>query len=219
MPLFDSADTIAAIASPPGFGFRGIVRLSGPEALAIARARFTPTPDRPEPDDVRRAVRREGRLQVDGLRPELPASLLLWPGTRTYTGQPLAEIHTVGSPPVLQLVLAQALKAGARLAEPGEFTLRAFLSGRIDLTRAEAVLGVIEASTPSQLTAALNQLAGGLARPVATLRDRLLDILAHLEANLDFVDEPDVDPLARSELARSLAEGSHELVALAERLQ
>ena len=216
MPLFDPVDTIAAIASPPGFGFRGIVRLSGPEALAIARVGFTP--DRPEPDHVRRAVRREGRLQVDGLRPELPVSLLLWPGTRTYTGQPLAEIHSVGSPPLLQLVLAQALKAGARLAEPGEFTLRAFLSGRIDLTRAEAVLGVIDASTPAQLAAALNQLAGGLARPVASLRDRLLDVLAHLEANLDFVDEPDVDPLGRLELTRSLAEGSHELVALAERL-
>ena len=142
-----------------------------------------------------------GAYRLDGLRPLLPASLILWPGPRTYTGQPSAEIHTVGSPPLLQHLLAHCLTRGARPAEPGEFTLRAFLSGRIDLTRAEAVLGVIDARSPAQLDAALGQLAGGLASPIAALRDRLLDVLAHLEANLDFVDEPDVDPLGRLELA------------------
>ena len=148
----------------------------------------------------------------------MPAALVLWPGRRTYTGQPLAEIHTLGSPPLLQLLLAHCLTQGARLAEPGEFTLRAFLSGRIDLTQAEAVLGVIEARSREQLESALGQLAGGLASPVATLRDRLLDILAHLEANLDFVDEPDVDELGRQELAASLSTAAAETAALAERL-
>src|SRR5262249_41062619 len=142
----------------------------------------------------------------------------LWPGERTYTGQPLAEIHTVGSPPVLGLVLAHCLTRGARHAEPGEFTLRAFLSGRIDLTRAEAVLGVIDARNPAQLQAALEHLAGGLAGPIEALRDRLLDALAPLEANLDFTEEPDVDPLGRAALAASLSQAGAEVAALAESL-
>ena len=94
--------------------------------------------------------------------------------------------------------------AGRRHAEPGEFTLRAFLSGRIDLTRAEAVLGVIEAANPAQLDAALQQLAGGLSGPILALRDHLLDVVAHLEANLDFSEEPDVDPVGRAALAAEL---------------
>jgi tRNA modification GTPase len=111
------------------------------------------------------------------------------------------------------------LVRGARSAEPGEFTLRAFLSGRLDLTRAEAVLGVIEADTPAQLDSALKQLAGGLAGPIQRLRDRLLDVLAHLEAGLDFVDEDDVDPIARAELANELAEAADDLRSLTARLQ
>jgi tRNA modification GTPase len=148
----------------------------------------------------------------------LPAAIALWPGPRTSTGQPLAEIHTIGAVPLVELVLAQCLARGARHAAPGEFTLRAFLAGRLDLTRAEAVLGVIEARTPAQLEAALQQLAGGLAGPIVALRDRLLDVLAHLEAGLDFVDEADVDPLGRAALAASLAEAAAEVATLADRL-
>ena len=209
--LFDPSDTIAAIASPPGPGFRGIVRLSGPGAWSAALDGFTA--DRPG-----KSARRTGSYRLVGLRPPLPAAVVFGRGPRTYTGQDAAEIHTVGSPPLLQLLLAHVLAQCARLAEPGEFTLRAFLSGRIDLTRAEAVLGVIEARNPSQLDAALRQLAGGLASPVAALRDRLLDVLAHLEANLDFVDEPDVEELGRGQLASELSRGADDLRALADRL-
>lgn len=216
MTAFDTSDTIAAIASPPGPALRGIVRLSGPDALAIARSGFRPDVDSPWSG---RAERRGGQLTVTGLRPPVPAALILWPGRRTYTGQPLAEVHAIGSTPILQAILADCLVRGARLAEPGEFTLRAFLSGRIDLTRAEAVLGVIEARNPAQLQAALAQLAGGIAAPIGRLRDRLLDVLAHLEANLDFVDEPDVDPLGRAQLAEELATASAELLGLADRLE
>ncbi|MDB5353526.1 MAG: small GTP-binding protein domain protein [Planctomycetota bacterium] len=216
MILLDSADTIAAIASPPGPAVRGIVRLSGSRALEIAREGFHPSDDRPW---SRGAERREGRLTVSGLRSRVPAALILWPGTKTYTGEPTAEIHTIGCAPILEQILADCLARGARLAEPGEFTLRAFVSGRIDLTRAEAVLGVIEASSPAQLDAALAQLAGGIASPIEALRDRLLDVLAHLEANLDFADEPDVDPLGRASLAQEFATASRELHALGERLQ
>jgi tRNA modification GTPase len=157
-------------------------------------------------------------MRVDGLRPLLPVMLALWPAPGTYTGQNVAEIHLPGSTPLISLVLAHCLVGGARHAEPGEFTLRAFLCGRIDLTRAEAVLGVIDARTPAQLDAALQQLAGGLSGPILTLRDRLLDVLAQLEANLDFTEEPDVDPLGHAVLADELAGSAAELKALARRL-
>ena len=111
----------------------------------------------------------------------------------------------------MSLVLAHCLGRGARAAEPGEFTLRAFLSGRIDLTRAEAVLGVIDAANPAQLDAALQQLAGGLSGPILALRDHLLDVVAQLEANLDFTEEPDVDPLGRAALADELERSAAEL--------
>ncbi len=119
----------------------------------------------------------------------VPCDLFLWPGNRSYTREPVAELHTVGSPPVLQAVLAGACRAGARLAEPGEFTLRAFLAGRLDLTQAEAVLGVIDAGGADELQAALAQLAGGFARPLHQLREDLVQLLAELEAGLDFVEE------------------------------
>ena len=216
MNRLDPDDTIAAIASPAGPGLRGLVRLTGPDAWAVAMAGFEADGGLAAPT---RAERREGRLQVDGLRSPLAVAIGFWPGPRTYTGQPLAEIHAPGSPPLLRQVLSHCLARGARLAEPGEFTLRAFLSGRIDLTQSEAVLGVIDARTPAQLDAALGQLAGGLSGPIARLRDRLADVLAHLEANLDFADEPDVDPLGRELLAASLESGGSEVETLASRLR
>ncbi len=211
----DPNDTIAAVASPPGPALRGIVRLSGPQALAIALEGFTS--DRDEATSPRVPVARAGSMRVDGLRPLLPVTLLLWPAPRTYTGQNIAEIHLVGSTPLVSLVLAHCLARGARLAEPGEFTLRAFLSGRIDLTRAEAVLGVIDAQNPAQLDAALEQMAGGLSGPLLTMRDHLLDVVAHVEANLDFSEEPDVDPLGRAALAQELCQSAGELGALGQR--
>src|SRR5438045_1254893 len=121
MPL-DPFDTIAAVASPPGCGHRGIVRLSGPGAWEVALAGFTP-------DQGGAPARGPGRVtgsyRLDGLRPTLPAALLLGRGPRTYTGQDAAEIHTAAAPPLLGLVLAHVLTRGARGAEPGEFTLRA----------------------------------------------------------------------------------------------
>lgn len=215
LSALDPDDTIAAIASAPGAGLRGLVRVSGPDAWRVALSGFAA--DRAEPPPTRPEVR-AGVYALDGLRPLLPASVALWPAPRTYTGQELAEIHAPGSPPLLSLLLTHCLAQGARRAEPGEFTLRAFLSGRIDLTRAEAVLGVIDARNQGQLDAALEQLAGGIAGPITTLRDRLLDLLAHLEANLDFVDEADVDPLGRATLAEELDRSAEALDRLADRL-
>ncbi len=211
----DPEETIAAVASPSGPGVRGLVRISGRDAWRITLQGFRPEPDAGLP---RRAEVRHGLLAVDGLRLPLPVMIALWPGPQTYTGQDVAEIHTVGSLPLLTQVLASCLRRGARAARPGEFTLRAFLSGRIDLTRAEAVLGVIDASNPAQLDSALRQLAGGLSRPIHDLRDRLLDLVAHLEANLDFVDESDVDELGRTALADELQAAAETLALLTDRL-
>jgi tRNA modification GTPase len=201
MSRLDVTETVAAISSPTGPSLRGIVRLTGPKSHAIASG-----------------VTVKNRLNLPGFVASIHARLQLSPADRSYTGQPLAEIHTVGSGPILQEVLSQCFATGARPAAPGEFTLRAFLSGRLDLTRAEAVLGVIHARSKEQLESALAQLAGGLADPIGRLRDRLLDVLAHLEAGLDFVDEADVDAIGRTHLVEELDEASARLSKLASQL-
>ena len=115
-------------------------------------------------------------------------------------------------------MLARLCEHGARIARPGEFTLRAFLAGRIDLTQAEAVLGVIDAQGERELSVALSQLAGGLAGPLNELRNRLLDLLAHLEAGLDFVEE-DIEFITRDELLRQLDDAARQVEALAQQMQ
>lgn len=188
-------DTIAAIASAPGGAARGIVRLSGPDSVA-AVDRFLDATLENRPTVV------AGNFRLAGMSP-LPCDVYCWPSGRSYTGQSVVEIHTLGSTPLLDALLNTVCEAGVRLASPGEFTLRAFLAGRIDLTQAEAVLGVIDAADPQQLDVALAQLAGGLARPLHELRDRLLDLLAHLEAGFDFADE-DLSFVTSDELRHQL---------------
>lgn len=203
--MYQVEDTIAAIASAPGGAARGIVRLSGSGVAECLAGWFCPR------DDVALAdcpapSRIPGELRLAHatvpLAP-LACDLFYWPGTRSYTREPVAELHTFGSPPLLEAILAEACRRGARPAEPGEFTLRAFLAGRLDLTQAEAVLGVIDAGGDAELRRALEQLAGGLATPLAALRNSLLDLLAHLEAGLDFVDE-DIEFISTGELLRQL---------------
>ncbi|HTQ38634.1 MAG TPA: tRNA uridine-5-carboxymethylaminomethyl(34) synthesis GTPase MnmE, partial [Pirellulales bacterium] len=181
-------DTIAAVATAPGGAARGIVRLSGPQAVEII-SRCCQALDSAmdwkrltQPTAVAGSFMctSSSDLPSDARLLQLPANIFLWPTARSYTRQPLAEIHTLGSPPLLQLVLQTVCAAGARLAQPGEFTLRAFLAGRIDLVQAEAVLGVVEAADRRQLQTALAQLAGGLSQPLQQLRDELLDLLADL---------------------------------------
>src|SRR5437588_2001602 len=136
----------------------------------------------------------------------MPSRIYVCPEPRSYTGQNLVEIHLPSSPPLVDLLISQLLDAGARQAQPGEFTLRAFLAGKLDLTRAEAVLGVIEAEEGDDLKRALAQLAGGVTRPLEQLRADLLDVLADIEAGLDFGDE-DVDFVDRSALLIRLGKG------------
>jgi len=196
-------DTIAAIASPPGGGLRGIIRVSGPRTVPCLAGCFQSADHLPLAR-IRAARVVPGQLGTPPPVGPLPVDLYLWPGARSYTRQPTAELHTIGSPPLLEAALETLCAAGARPARPGEFTLRAFLAGRLDLPQAEAVLGVIDARDERQLQTALAQLAGGLSRPLAQLRDHLLDLLADLEANLDFADE-DLPPLDTEQLVGRLA--------------
>ncbi len=175
-------DTIVAVASAAGPGERAIVRISGPDARRVVATVFDNSP--------RPGYFIPGSLRLTGVHSPLPADLYFWPGPRSYTGQDLAEMHTISSPPLVERLIADLLQAGARAARPGEFTQRAFLSGKKDLTRSEAVLAVIEAGTDADLKPALAQLAGGVARPLDRLRDDLLNLLADVEAGLDFADEP-----------------------------
>ncbi len=205
-------DTIVAIASPPGGAPQGIVRLSGWQTVACVR-RFFESDGLLEPSSVDRPTSLGGNCHLPGMASPLPCELYLWPGRHSFTGQPVAEIHTIGSPPLLDALVKAACTFGSRLAEPGEFTLRAFLAGRIDLTQAEAVLGAIDAADTTALSTALSQLAGGLATPLGELRDRLLDLLSHLEAGFDFTDE-DLSFIAPEELEKQL----HEALDMVQRL-
>jgi tRNA modification GTPase len=195
-------DTIVALSSASGPGMRAIVRLSGSRAFAIARAVYHA--DTEIRADERR--RYDGRLRLPGLHSPLPADLYVVPAPQTYTGQDLVEIHTISSPPLVELLIATLLTAGARAAGPGEFTLRAFLAGKLDLSRAEAVLGVIEATDRDQLKQSLVQLAGGITRPLDGLREDLLNLLADVEAGLDFADE-DISFVGHDDLLIRLANG------------
>jgi tRNA modification GTPase len=208
-------DTIAAIASAPGGAARGIVRLSGSAVDDCLAACFrAANHDGSLPGVV---CILEGEVVLPVFCSALPCILYLWPAGHSYTGQRVAEIHTLGSPPLLDSLLRTLCTAGARLAEPGEFTMRAFLSGRIDLTQAEAVLGVIDADDPQRLQTALGQLAGGLAGPLHKLRDDLLEMLAHLEAGFDFAEE-DISFISEEELDRQLASAEEKTAALLEKM-
>jgi tRNA modification GTPase len=211
--LADPHDTIVALSSAPGSGARAIVRLSGPAAFPLAVTGFSAEPS-PSPR-LRRWY--TGQLQLPGGASSLPADLYVWPAPRTFTGQDLVELHTLSCPPLIEAIIAQLLDAGARAAQPGEFTLRAFLAGKLDLTRAEAVLGVIEAGDRTELRQALAQLAGGVTRPLEGLREDLLDLLAEVEAGLDFAEE-DIHFVGREDLLHRLAKGLAQLTLLRKQL-
>jgi tRNA modification GTPase len=177
--MFSTDDTIVAIATPHGRGGIGVVRLSGSVAETLARA----LTNRQEPFAPRHAT--FARLG------ELPDQVLVtfFPAPHSYTSEDVVEISAHGSPLVLESIVRRAMAAGARLAEPGEFTLRAFLHGRIDLVQAEAVADLIESVTPLQARAAFDQLEGTLTHAIAAIEQRLFELVAKLEASLDFPDE------------------------------
>ncbi len=193
-------DTIVAVSSAPGPGARAIVRVSGPKARAVVERVVV----EPGSLDLKPRYLLTVSLRLSGVHSPLPADLYFFAGPKSYTGQDLAELHTIGSPPLVERLVADLLDAGARPARPGEFTLRAFLAGKLDLPQAEAVHAVIEAGTDADLKEALSQLAGGVTQPLHTLRDDLLNLLADTEAALDFADE-DIEFVGKTETLTRLA--------------
>jgi tRNA modification GTPase len=210
MRHWDNDETICAIASGNAPAPRGIVRLSGPNAIAIAASLV----EGDAADQMRcadSAIRIACQLQIDALKSPLLAACYVWPDHRSFSGQPSVEIHTIGNPLIMELIVESLLSSGARAAQPGEFTYRAFLSGRLDLTQCEAVLAVIHAKSEQALHVSLSQLAGGLSQPLSKIRGELINLLADLEAGLDFVDE-DIEFVSRDEVLSRL-EQTHAVIA------
>jgi tRNA modification GTPase len=196
-----AVDTIAAISTPPGRGGIGIVRISGPLAASIAvqlvslrqplehaRARHADVLDEPE----------TGGGRID------EAVVTWFAAPNSYTAEDLVEIAAHGSPVVLNMLLRRALDLGARLAEPGEFTQRAFLAGKLDLTQAEAVRDLIEAHTLTQARQAASQMGGALSRRIAPVKQSLMELIALLEAGIDFAED-DIDVAPQAEIARRIS--------------
>ena len=252
--MFSTQDTIVAIATPPGRGGIGVVRLSGPDAHEIARRLVThtgalqpryatvtrvrlepgPTEDAAPPlrDDGSRSSGVSGFTRaVDSAGDSVAfvcgrnvdaidhAVVTFFPTPHSYTGDDVVELSAHGSPVVLRAIVTAAIDAGARPAEPGEFTLRAFLNGRIDLMQAEAVGDLIDAATPLQARAAFDQLDGTLTRAIAGIDATLFDLIASLEASIDFPDEGYhfVEPGALAQAIDGLVDRTRALLADARR--
>lgn len=207
-----SDDTIAAVSTPPGRGGIGIVRLSGPASLTIATSFFSPESST-EAGLPNRA--QFGRI-VDPATGELvdEAVLTCFKSPRSYTGEDVAEISCHGSPIILARVLQMALERGARVAEPGEFTFRAFFNKRIDLAQAQAVRDVINAQTQYQARVATKQLQGELSSRLTPLKDALVDVIVHLESSVEFVED-DISPEAAATLITKLTSVIDALTAIA----
>ncbi|MGZ3438303.1 MAG: tRNA uridine-5-carboxymethylaminomethyl(34) synthesis GTPase MnmE [Polyangia bacterium] len=204
-----SRDTIAAIATAVGGGI-GVVRLSGPRAGEIIGKLLRPWPPKPQSHKLQRAIAYD--LTTSTRIDEVLAVVMR--GPKSYTGEDVAELQGHGGPLVMQRLLEAVLTAGARMAEPGEFTRRAFEAGRIDLSRAESVAALIGARGERALRAAQAMNAGALADRIARLRQRLVATLAELEGALDFPEDAgDAAPEAAS--ARALGDISREMRALA----
>jgi tRNA modification GTPase len=209
----DTSETIVALSSAPGAAARAIVRLSGPASLTLAAQIFQTT----SPRFPSRGFYK-GELQLPGIHALLPALAQVSPGPRSYTGQDLLEFHLIGSPPLVDCLIQRLLGLGARAALPGEFTMRAVLAGKIDLTQAEAVLGVLQATHRDELRSALGQLAGGVLGPMRQLREDLLCLLADLEAGLDFADE-DIQFIDAHDLSQRLDAACNQVAGLLGQLE
>ena len=212
--MFASDDTIVAIATPPGPGGVGIVRVSGARAADIAGSILSTASDL----EPRRATLTDALDPADR-RPLDRVLATYFPGPRSYTGEDVVEISGHGSPVILRQIVAAATGAGARLAEPGEFTFRAFLRGRLDLMQAEAVHALVTAVTPRQARVAFDQLEGTATAAIGALDRALFDLIARLEASLDFPDEGYhfIDARAAGAEAANLAARVRDLLASAQR--
>lgn len=190
-------DTIIAVSSPPGRSHRGLVRLSGGDTRVIL-GHLLATPCDGIPPHRLTPVRLK--------RPAMPALLTRFDAPRSYTGQDAAEVQIPGNPALLDRLLYTAIDAGARLAEPGEFTFRAYLAGKLDLTQAEGIAATINANSEGQLKAAQHLCDGELGALARTLVDDIGTRLALVEAGIDFTDQEDVVPIGPGELDKHLTD-------------
>lgn len=190
-------ETIVAISSAPGRAAVGIVRLSGPRAYEYLEsiAQF--------PEGIELPARTRGEIIIDGAA--FPAVFYLFRAPRSYTRQDLVEIHTIGAPPILQMVCDKLIWAGAIAAQPGEFTARAYFNGAMDLAAAEGVAQLIRAQSDTQLRAARRMMDGAWSVRLSALRDALGELLALVEAGIDFAEEP-IEFISPKELNRRLSE-------------
>ncbi|ASS37284.1 tRNA uridine(34) 5-carboxymethylaminomethyl synthesis GTPase MnmE [Mogibacterium pumilum] len=193
------ADTIAAIATPLGEGGVGIVRVSGPNSLSIMKSIYRECPDEVIPRHVYygHAVDNQG-IVID----DMVAIYMKAP--HTFTGDDVVEFQAHGSNVSLRLILRSAISAGARIADPGEFTKNAFLNGRLDLSQAEAVIDLIKAKSEKPLSIASDQLNGSLGQEIASIRNNIKDVLAQMAVNIDFPDE-DIEQVSYDEFVAELS--------------
>lgn len=203
----ETETTICAIATGDEGAPRGILRITGPDTIPLLRKLFASVSDAITNERSARIFNASLTLPQLG---DLPVAIFCWPTHRSYTGQPSAELHMLGAPILVREVEGALIAHGARLAQPGEFTLRAYLAGRMDLTQCEAVLGLIHAKGERAMRIALQQLAGGLSQPLQFLRRDLIHLLADIEAGLDFVDE-DIEFVSKAEIASRLGNARNQL--------
>lgn len=211
--MISSDDTIIAVSSPPGRSRRSLVRWTGPSAADL----WSKLIDTPGPTTPPRRTLTPCRLRLPSHHGDpkssysLPALGVFFAAPASYTGQDMAELQCPGNPTLLDRLLRQAQRWGVRLAQPGEFTWRAFLFGKLDLTQAEGVAATISATSDGQLQAATRLRQGQLGRFASDLVDQLAQQLALVEAGIDFVDQEDVHPVVAKTLAAALGKIAQQL--------
>ena len=206
--MVDLNDTICALSSAPGRSGIAVVRMSGPECFEITSRIFQPRGPNREPPERRAVLGSIGDPRTGAVLDE--AILTCFHSPHSYTGENVAELSVHGSPVIVAQLLELLCREGARLAEPGEFTLRAFLHGRMDLAQAEGVRDVIEANTRYQLQVAARQRAGELSEQLQAIRQQWTDVVVSLEAAVEFVEE-DLAIESRALLAAKLDGTAEEL--------
>lgn len=216
--MYDTTDTIAAIATPLGESGIGVIRISGSHAYAVGDAIFRSPSGTPLAQRRDRSIQ-HGLVVADDGRPVDEVLMLIMKGPHSYTAEDVLEIQCHGGRKALEEILSLVLAHGARLANPGEFTQRAFVNGRIDLAQAEAVMDVIQAKSRQGLTSAVNQLEGRLSKVIGAMRHELTDFITRLEVTIDYPEEdleditvPDVAGAIRKQLASldEMLEASHD---------
>jgi len=204
-PALSAGEPIAAVSTAPGRGGIGVVRLSGRGVRDIARALIGRLPE------ARRATLCDFRTPSGELIDRGIA--LYFPAPHSYTGEDVLELQAHGGPLVMRQLLARSLQAGARIAQPGEFTKRAYLNGRMDLAQAESVADLIDAESEEAARSAARSLSGEFSRRISAIAEAALDLRMHVEACIDFPEE-EIDPADRTEVSRKLAKLGHDLAAL-----